>query len=57
MKRKLQAVRLEVLIDPLDTAVTIKDLSDALFAAGAKSVELTGTSMRLVVKPEIGGEK
>ena len=57
MKRKLQAVRLEVLIDQLDTAVTIKDLSDALFAAGAKSVELTGTSMRLVVKPEIGGEK
>jgi hypothetical protein len=56
-KTKFQAVKLTVLIDPMDTAVTIKGLMEALESAGAKSVELSGTTMRLVVKPEIGGEK
>ena len=57
MKKKLQSVRLDCLIDPMDQVTTIPGLIAALMDAGAKEVEVTGTSMRLVVKPEIGGEK
>ena len=55
-KRKVQSIRLDATVDPLNPDVTIRDLIEALEKAGAMNVEVTGTSMRLLVAPEIGGE-
>ena len=55
-KVKKQVAVLEALIDPLDTDVSLAGLKEALEKAGATSVTIRSTAMRMVVVPEVGGE-